>query len=88
MTTLTIDIPAACKPLEQPHATKLVYPDWGAYERSGVTNSLSFLPALLVSGAASQIAVAAYFRPENAEAIFGVGEGDPLDEAGEDFLGR
>jgi hypothetical protein len=35
-----------------------------------------------------QIAVAACFRPENAEAILGVVEGDPLDEAGEDFLGR
>ena len=35
-----------------------------------------------------QIAVSACLRPENAEAILGVVEGDPLDEAGEDFLGR
>ncbi len=35
-----------------------------------------------------QITVAARFRPENAEAVFGVVEGDSLDEAGEHFLGR
>jgi len=35
-----------------------------------------------------QIAVAARFCPENAEAILGGVGGDPLDEAGEDFLGR
>ena len=35
-----------------------------------------------------QIAVAARFRPENAEAVLGVVEGDTLDEAGEHFLGR
>ena len=35
-----------------------------------------------------QIAVAARLRPENAEAVLGVVEGDPLDEAGEHFLGR
>jgi hypothetical protein len=35
-----------------------------------------------------QIAVAACFRAENAEAVLGVLEGDPLDKAGEDFLGR
>ena len=35
-----------------------------------------------------QIAVAARFRPEDAEAVLGVVEGDPLDEAGEHFLGR
>ena len=34
-----------------------------------------------------QIAVAARFRPENAEAVLGVVEGDTLDEAGEHFLG-
>ena len=49
-------------------------------KRSGVTDSLSFLPALLVSGAASQIAVAACLCPKNAEAVLGVVEGDPLDE--------
>jgi hypothetical protein len=35
-----------------------------------------------------QIAVAACLRPQNAEAILGVVEGDPLDDAGEEFLGR
>ena len=35
-----------------------------------------------------QIAVAARFRPENAEAVLGVMEGDRLDEASENFLGR
>ena len=35
-----------------------------------------------------QIAVPARFRPENAEAVLGVVEGDPLDEAGENFLSR
>ena len=35
-----------------------------------------------------QIAVAARLRPENAEAVLGVVEGDPLDEASENFLGR
>jgi hypothetical protein len=35
-----------------------------------------------------QIAVSACLRPENAEPILGVVEGDPLDEASEDFLGR
>ena len=35
-----------------------------------------------------QIAVAARLRPENAEAVLGVVEGDPLDEAGEHFLSR
>ena len=34
-----------------------------------------------------QIAMSAYPRPENAEAILGVVEGDSLDEASEDFLG-
>ena len=33
-----------------------------------------------------QIAVSARFRPEHAEAVFGVVEGDPLDEACENFL--
>jgi hypothetical protein len=33
-----------------------------------------------------QIAMAARLRPENAEAVLGVVEGDPLDEAGEYFL--
>jgi hypothetical protein len=32
--------------------------------------------------------VAARFRPENAEAVLGVVEGDALDEAGENFLSR
>lgn len=32
--------------------------------------------------------VAACPRPQNAEAVFGVVEGDPLDEAGEHFLGQ
>jgi hypothetical protein len=32
--------------------------------------------------------VAASFRPENAEAVLGVVEGDTLDEASEHFLGR
>ena len=35
-----------------------------------------------------QPAVAARLRPESAEAILGVVEGDPLDEASENFLGR
>jgi hypothetical protein len=35
-----------------------------------------------------QIAVAARFRPENAKAILGVVESDPLDEACENFLSR
>ena len=35
-----------------------------------------------------QIAVAARLRPENAKAVLGVMEGDPLDEAGENFLSR
>ncbi len=35
-----------------------------------------------------QFAVAARLDPENAEAVFGVVEGDPLDEAGQNFLGR
>jgi hypothetical protein len=35
-----------------------------------------------------QIAMAARFRPENAEAVLGVVEGDPLDEACENFLIR
>jgi hypothetical protein len=34
-----------------------------------------------------QIAMAARLRPEHAEAVLGVVEGDPLDEAGENFLG-
>jgi hypothetical protein len=33
-----------------------------------------------------QIAVAARFRPENAETVLGVMESDPLHEAGEHFL--
>jgi hypothetical protein len=35
-----------------------------------------------------QIAVSACLRPEHAEAVLGVVEGDPLDEAGEHFLGQ
>ena len=35
-----------------------------------------------------QIAVAARLRPEHAEAVLGVVEGDPLDEACENFLSR
>jgi hypothetical protein len=31
--------------------------------------------------------MAARLRPEHAEAVLGVVEGDPLDEAGEHFLG-
>jgi len=34
-----------------------------------------------------QIAMAARFRPENAEAVLGVVEGDLLDQAGQHFLG-
>jgi hypothetical protein len=34
-----------------------------------------------------QIAMPAGPRPEHAEAVLGVVEGDPLDEAGEHFLG-
>jgi hypothetical protein len=32
--------------------------------------------------------MAARLRPENAEAVLGVVEGDPLDEAGEHLLSR
>ena len=35
-----------------------------------------------------QIAMSARLHPQNAEAVLGVVEGDPLDEAGEHFLGR
>ena len=36
-----------------------------------------------------QVAVAARLDAENAEAVLGVVEGDPLDEAGQDFaIGR
>jgi acetolactate synthase regulatory subunit len=35
-----------------------------------------------------QIAVAARFRPENAEAVLRVVEGDPLHKARENFLSR
>jgi hypothetical protein len=35
-----------------------------------------------------QIAVAARLRPENTEAVLVVVEGDPLDKARENFLGR
>jgi hypothetical protein len=35
-----------------------------------------------------QISVAARFRSENAEAVLGVVEGNPLNEACEHFLGR
>jgi hypothetical protein len=35
-----------------------------------------------------QIAVAARLRPEHAEAVLGIVEGDALDEAGENFLSR
>ena len=35
-----------------------------------------------------QVAMAACLRPENAEAILGIVEGDPLDEAGKNLLGR
>jgi hypothetical protein len=35
-----------------------------------------------------QIALAARFRPENAKAVLSVVEGDPLNEAGENFLSR
>ena len=35
-----------------------------------------------------QIAVSACLRPQNAEAVFGVVESDPLDEAGKNFLAR
>ena len=34
-----------------------------------------------------QIAMAARFRPDHAEAVLGIVEGDALDEAGEHFLG-
>ncbi len=35
-----------------------------------------------------QIAVTARLRPEHAEAVLGVVEGDALDEPGEHFLSR
>ena len=35
-----------------------------------------------------QIAMPARFRPEHAEAVLGVMEGDPLNEACENFLSR
>ena len=35
-----------------------------------------------------QIAMAARLRPQNAEAVLAVVEGDPLDEASQNFLGR
>ena len=35
-----------------------------------------------------QIAVSARLRSENAKPVLGVVEGDALDEAGENFLGR
>ena len=35
-----------------------------------------------------QIAMAARFRSENAEAVLGVVEGDPLNETSENFLSR
>jgi hypothetical protein len=35
-----------------------------------------------------QIAMAARFRPENAEAVLGAVEDDPLDEPGANFLIR
>ena len=35
-----------------------------------------------------QIAMPARLRPQNAEAVLGVVEGDALDEAGQHFLGR
>jgi acetolactate synthase regulatory subunit len=35
-----------------------------------------------------QIAVAARFRPENAEAVLRVVESDPLHKTGKHFLGR
>jgi len=35
-----------------------------------------------------QIAMTARFRPENAETVLGIVEGDPLDQAGEHLLGR
>ena len=35
-----------------------------------------------------QIAMAARFRPKNAEAVLRIMEGDPLDQAGEHLLGR
>jgi len=37
---------------------------------------------------ASESTVAARFRPENAEAVLGVVESDPLDKASENFLSR
>jgi hypothetical protein len=35
-----------------------------------------------------QIAMSACLRPENAETVLGIVEGEPLDEAGKNFLGR
>jgi hypothetical protein len=35
-----------------------------------------------------QIAVASGLRPEHAEAVLGVVEGNPLDETGEHFLAQ
>ena len=41
-----------------------------------------------VANEGHQIAVAARLRPEHAEAVLGVAEGDPLHKAGANFLGR
>jgi len=35
-----------------------------------------------------QIAMAARFRPKNAEAVLSIVEGDPLDQAGKHLMGR
>jgi hypothetical protein len=42
----------------------------------------------LESLAALSTMMAARLRPEHAEAVLGVVEGDPLDEASENFLSR
>ena len=41
-----------------------------------------------MAGDGHQVAVSACPCPENAETILRVVEGNPLDEAGEDFVGR
>ena len=41
-----------------------------------------------VANDGDQIAMAARFRPKNAEAVLSVMEGDPLDQAGKHLLGR
>jgi hypothetical protein len=41
-----------------------------------------------VANDGDQIAMAARFRPKNAEAVLSIMEGNPLDQAGKHLLGR